>query len=98
MSAEPLRIIKHKNGLRTKWLFYLEGACEKQGTSPEVVRSSECRNVESTGPWASRLNVFVTPRFPGWEIKEAGSCGGLEFVEGVKSMEDEEGSIAVAEV
>ena len=50
------------------------------------------------GPWASRLNVFVAPKFPGWGIREAGSCGGLVLVEGAKSMEDEEASIAVAEV
>ena len=41
------------------------------------------------------MNAFVAPKFSGWEIKEVGSCGGLE---GAKSMDDEEASIAVAEV
>ena len=49
-------------------------------------------------PWASILDVFVAPRLPGWEIREAESCGVLVFVEGVKSTEDEEAPIAVAEV
>ena len=96
--AEQLRIIKHKNGPRIQWLFYLEGGCGKKGNSLEVVGSGDCGDVASMCPWASRLNVFVAPKFPGWEIKEAGGCGGLVFVEGVKSMEDEEGSIAVSEV
>jgi len=98
MSAEQLCIIGHKNGPRTRWLLYLEGGCEKNGTSFEVVGSGGCRNVGYMCPCASRLNGFVAPRFPGWEIKEAGSCGGLVFVEGVKSMGNEEGSMTVAEV
>ncbi len=87
MSAEQLRIIKHENEPRTQWLFYLEGGCE-------VVGSGDCRNVGSMCPWVSRLNGFVASRFPGWGIIEAGSEGGLVFVD----MEDEEGSIADAEV
>ena len=69
-----------------------------EGTSFEVVGSADCNAVGYIGPWASRPNVFVVPRFVGWEIKEVGSCGGLVFVEGAKSMEDEEASIAIAEV
>ena len=69
-----------------------------KGTSLEVVGSGDCRNAGSMCPWASGLNVFVAPRFPRWEIKEAGSCDGLVFVEGVKSMENEERSISVVDV
>ena len=65
MSAEELCIINHKNRPRTKWVLYLEGGCEKKGTSFEVVGSGDCRNVGSMCPWASRLNVFVAARFPG---------------------------------
>ena len=93
--SEKLGIITYKNGLRINWLFYLEDGWEKKGIPYEVVGSGDCGNI---CPWASRLDVFVAPRFPGWEIKEAGSCGGLVFVEGVKSMEDEGGSITLAEV
>ena len=92
MSAEQLHVVEHENRPRRKWLCYLEDGCEKKRTLLEVVGSGDCRNMGSMCPWASRLNVFVAPRL---EIKEAGSCGGLVFVEGVKSMEDEE---AVAEV
>jgi len=98
MSAEQLCIIGHKNGARTKWSLHLEGGCEMNGTSFEVVGNGDCRNVGYMRPCASRLNGSVAPRFPGWEIKEAGSCGGLVFMEGVKSMGNEEGSMAVAEV
>jgi len=98
MSAEQLCIIGHKNEPRTKWLLYLEGGCEKNGDSVEVVGSGDCRNVGYMSPCASRLDGSVAPRFPGWEIKEAGSCGALVFVEGVKSMGNKEGSMAVAEV
>jgi hypothetical protein len=88
----------HKNGPRTKWLLYLEGGCEKKGTSFDVVGSGDCREVGDMCPWTSRLNGFVARRFPGWEIKEVGGCSGLVFVEGVKSMENKGGSIAVAKV
>lgn len=60
--------------------------------------SGNCRNVGSMCPWEYRPNAFEAPRFPEWEIKEAGNGGGLVFVEGVKSMENEEGSTAVVEV
>ena len=95
MSAEQLCIIGHKNGPRTKWLLYPEGGCEKNGTPFEVVGNGDCSN---TCPCASRPPGSVAPRFPGLEIKEVRSCGGLVFVEGVKSIGNEEGSMAVAEV
>ena len=98
ISAEQLCTISYKNGTRIKWLLYLEGGCEKKGASFDVVGSGDCTNGGYPCPWAPRLNVFVAPGFPGREIKEAGRCGGLGFVEGVKSMEDEGASIAVAEV
>jgi len=87
--------MSHENGPRTKWLLYLEGSCEKTGTSFEIKASGNCGNVGSRCPWASGLNVFAAPMFLGSEIEGAGNCGGFAFVEGVKSMKVGEGSVVV---
>jgi len=96
MSVEYLCIINREKGPRTKWLLYLEGGSEKKGTSFEIKACGICGNMGSRCPWVSGLNVFAAPVFPGLGIEGAGNCGGLAFVEGVKSMKVGEGSVVVA--